>query len=143
MCVKITRIFSSSPRLAVCCFSSRSLSWEQICRNQTRDGRSHIVFCHYDITACQLYRGKMGVFSAIWICASPEHPPPFVMVSNLVSLAESRVQLSPAGINGSTRMCILTNLILFFFYTYDTQPQTPRETHMHTHSQRNRAIDGT
>lgn len=32
--VKLTLIFSSSPRVAVCCFSSRSLSWEQICRKQ-------------------------------------------------------------------------------------------------------------
>lgn len=33
-CQRLTRIFSSSPLVAVCCFSRRSLSWEQICRKQ-------------------------------------------------------------------------------------------------------------
>lgn len=34
MSVAFTRIFSSSPLLAACCFSRRSLSWEQIWKKQ-------------------------------------------------------------------------------------------------------------
>jgi len=38
-----TRIFSISPLLAVCCFSSRSLSWEQICDTNTQRGQGSVT----------------------------------------------------------------------------------------------------
>lgn len=41
-----TRIFSSSPLLAVCCFSSRSLSWEQIWDTSTQRSRVSSVLPH-------------------------------------------------------------------------------------------------
>lgn len=41
-----TRIFSSSPLLAVCCFSSRSLSWEQIWDTNTQRSRVSSALTH-------------------------------------------------------------------------------------------------
>lgn len=39
-----TRIFSSSPLLAACCFSRRSLSWEQICKKEFTDQRRQLLW---------------------------------------------------------------------------------------------------
>lgn len=67
--VKLTRIFSSSPRVDVCCFSSRSLSWEQIYRNQGDVWRSEfsyvLSYCYYNfINTSTNSHNNMEDFSA-------------------------------------------------------------------------------
>lgn len=74
--VAFTRIFSSSPLLAACCFSRRSLSWEQIWKKQltgqttappVADGRAaatsdpgRIIPAMWVRTQCRLFEGIPG-----------------------------------------------------------------------------------